>query len=386
MTRRRILAAAAVVAVALLPVIARVGDDGADGPDRGRVVEPDPGFTIGSRGEPYRIVYRLDDLSHEEVRPSTDEVWVRQPFESRLESSSGEPPGGEVQSVQVAAVDRLRLPSEDEHPLVIARVPGLAVSDVRVAPVLDDAVDAGLLELREQRIVAGRRCQVVRSGSLLGGGRLVPITAAEHADTCLDAEGLLLEETLSSGGEPGLHRIAVEVDTEPPMTSGLFDAGDIVVPVAEGGSSARPVDPEAGAVGSFWVLPGNEPPDGFEGAGRFSIIPPQPQLVAAGGRDPAIVAGTADVFVRGGELVVVYQGGTLGGVVAFPPTEGAPHVDGGAIGDGEALLSAIGTELRFPQPHGHFVHVVGSLPADDLRAIARSLTETQGTGLVYLDG
>lgn len=381
MTRRRALAAIVVLALVVVVVVTLVRDSGDDdGRAASRVVETDPAFTVGTRDEPYRIVYRLDDLSDDRVEASTDEVWVRPPFDSRLETSVD----GELQGVQISTIDRLRLGSLDE-PLVIARVPGLAVSDVRVAPLTgDDAVGSDLLERREQREVVGRRCQVFRSGTLLGAGPLVPITPAEHADSCIDEEGLLLEEVLYRNGQPTLHRIAREVDLEPRLDPDLFDPGEITLPADGGGGSARPVDPEEPAFGPFWTLPGNEPPDGFDRVGRLAVIPPQAERFA-NLADPAIIAGTADVFVRDADFVVVYQGGTFGQVEAFPPTPGAAAVDGGALGRGELLPGAVGTELRFSQPGGRFVHVVGSLAPDDLRTIARSLVETEGEGLVYLD-
>lgn len=385
MTRRTLALLVAVLAV--LATLATIGalavrGGGDDQAPQGQVVDSDPAFKIGSRATPYRIVYRLDDLSDRKIAPTTDQVWVRQPFESRLETSSGEGDGGELQSVQIAAIDRLRLGTLDE-PLIIARVPGLAVSDLRVSPMLDDAVAAGLIERREQRVVAGRRCQVVRSGTLLGAGPLVPITDREHADSCIDAEGLMLEETLYSDGKPTLHRLAIEVDTSPALAADLFDVGAIVIPVDKGAGSSLPVDPDVGALGPFWVLSADDLPGGFERVGRFSIIPPQPDRFATPG-NPAIVAGTADVFVSDADMIVLYQGGTAGGVVAFPPTPHAASVDGDALGRGEAVLSALANELHFPQPHGKFVHVIGTLPIDDLVALARHLVETEGTGLVYL--
>ena len=379
MWRRRTIAAALVAGMlAVAAYVALRSDSDADPRAGSRVVEHDDDFVIGTPVAPYRIVYRLGDLRDDRVEPSVDEVWVRPPFESRLETSTG----GELQGVEVSALDRLRLGTLDE-PLVIARVPGLAVSDVRVAPVLDEAVEAGLLDLREQREIAGRRCQVVRSGATLGTGALVEITDAEHVDSCIDGDGLLLEELLYEDGEPTLHRIATEVDTDPALSDDLFETGDITIPADQGGGSSLPVDPDVGAVGPFWTTAGNDPPDGFERVGRFSVVPPQPERFAAQ-TDPAIVAGVADVFVRGHDFVVLWQGGTVGRVDAYPATPGAPRVDGGAVGDGEVHLSALGTELRFPQPRGRFVHVVGTLAPDELVAIARTLTETEGAGLVYL--
>jgi hypothetical protein len=364
-----------VVLVALALVACGGGRRGVD-----HAVEVDPSFEIGSRAEPYRIVYRLDDLSDPDVEPTTDEVWVRQPFESRLETSSG----SRLQAVQVAAIDRLRLGSIDE-PLVIARVPGLAVSDVRVAPILDDGVESGLLELGQQRMIIDRRCRVVRSGTLVGAGPLVPITDAEHAESCVDSEGIVLEETLFSNGRPTLHRIATAFDPSPTLTDELFEVGEIVVPVDKGGGSSLPVDPDSGALGSFWVTAGKDVPAGFDLVGRYSVVPPQPDRFAVP-QNPAIVAGTADVWVRGADMLVLFQGGTSGSVVAFPPTPHARSIDGGALGEGEAVLSALGNELHFAHAHGKFVHLIGTVPVDDLVALARDMVETEGSGLVYLDG
>lgn len=380
MSIRRTIAVVTVVgALVLVAWLVAGGRDTERDPRAGsRVVEADPDFVIGTREAPYRIVYRLGDLSDDRVEPSIDEVWIRQPFESRLETSTNDV----LQGVQVSALNRIRFGSLEE-PLVVARVPGLAVSDVRVASVLEDAVDAELLELREQREVAGRRCQVVRSGTLLGAGPLVAITDAEHADTCIDGEGLLLEEVLYHDGAPTLHRIATEVDTDPTLRDDLFETGEITLPADGGGGSSLPVDPEVGAIGSFWTPPGNDAPGGFDRVGRYSVVPPQPERFEAP-QDPAIIAGVADVFEREHDFVVVWQGGTVGRVDAHPAMPDAARVDGGALGDGEVLLSALGTEVRFARPRGRFVHVIGSLSVDELLAIARSLTESEGAGLVYL--
>lgn len=344
------------------------GDDDRDGPN----------FEIGVRDTPYKVTYRLDDKSSSSIAATTDVVWVRQPFESRLESSSD----GTLHGVQIAAIDRLRLGTVDE-PLIIARVPGLAVSDVRVRPLLDDALDAGLLERGALRSILGRRCQVLRSGTLLGAGPLVPITKAEHADSCIDNGGLLLEETLFSNGKATLHRVATDIDASPRMSDDLFEIGDFTAAADKGAGSSLPVDPTKGALGSFWTLDADAVPRGFTQVGRFGIVPPQSDRFAIPD-NPAIIAGTADVFVRDTDFVVVWQGGSRGGVDAFPPIRDAIPVDGGALGDGEAELSALGNEVRFARPHGKFVHVIGTLAVDTLTAIARDLRETQGTGLVYL--
>lgn len=379
---------AAIVVVAL--VLARGGDGEPRGvpstptvtspPITGDPVPDDASFTIGDRALSYRIVYRVDDLGDAAVVPGTDEVVVRRPAESRLRTFRGAPPGGGLLSVQIAALDRLRLGQVDQ-PLIIARVPGVGVSDLRIAPVLAAGVEAGLLERRGQRMVAGRRCEVVRSGTVLGAGPLVPITAGEHAESCFDAEGLLLEETLFLQGRPTLHRIAVEVRTSLTITDDTFEVGPIVVPVDKGGGSSTAVDPTVGAVGPFWVLPAAAVPAGFEHKGRLSIVPPQPDKFAEP-QNPSIIAGTADVYVRGADLIVLWQGGTIGQVDAFAPSPHASPIEVAGLGRGEQLLSALGTELRFSRPSGTFVHVIGTLAPAALREVAGALIETDGAGLV----
>ncbi|MFZ6004771.1 MAG: hypothetical protein ACOYXM_12670 [Actinomycetota bacterium] len=345
-----------------------------------QAVVEDASFEIGDAPVVYRVTYLLEDLSDPAVEPSTDVVLVRRPVESRLETYAGEPPGDELLSVQIAAVDRLRL-GQPDRPLVVARVPGVGASDLRIRPILRSGVERGLLELGEQRQVSGRRCQVVTSGTLLGAGPLVPITSAERAESCFDADGLLLEELLFLDGKATLHRIAVHLDTAPDLPTDAFEVGEIEAPVDEGGGSSTPVVPTEGALGSFWILPAPEVPTGFEHRIRLSVIPPQPDRFAEPST-PGVIAGTADVYIHGADLVVIWQGGTLGGLDAYDASPHATQVEAASLGSGELLLSARGTEVRFARPGGRFVHVVGTLDPAALTDIARSLVETEGTGLV----
>ena len=385
---------AAVVGVAVLGAVA-VGV-GAPGSDRtaerpdARPVDPVDDFVIEQHAGPYRIVYLLED-PRGEIASETDRLWVRPPFESRLETATGSPPGGETVSLQIGSLERLRIGGVAEE-LTIARIPALAPGAIRIAPVVDAAVAAGLLERGEQRMVAGRRCQVFRSGSTLGAGPLTPITDAEHTDSCIDEDGLLLEETLFTGGEAILRRVAVEVDLDPglagddPDAEALFDPGPISAPVDQGGGATTPADPESAPVGPFHELPDDAVPAGFDFVGRYSVIPPQPDKFADETQRPGIIAGVADVHADDdGDLFVVYQGATLGGVEAFAPVDFAGRVDSPTLGTGELLLSALGTELRFALDDGRFVHVFGTIEPAALAEIADALVETTGTGLVLLD-
>jgi hypothetical protein len=379
-----LVAVVAVAAIAIAGfVVSRDEGDGSD--PRSAAVDEGGDLTIEQHTGPYRIVYLLEDPSGE-IADETDRIWVRPPFESRLETAQGEPPGGDTVSIQIGTIDRLRIGGVDDA-LTIARVPALAPSTIRIVPVLDAALDAGLLEERGEREVIGRRCRVYRSGTTFGAGPLKPISREEHADTCVDADGLILEETLFTYGEPILRRIAVAVDLDPEVEDDLFDAGAISAPVDKGGGATTLAEPDSAPEGPFHVLPGGAVPEGFEHVGRYSVIPPQPERFADEAQRDGIIAGVADVHRNDrGDVFVVYQGATLGGVEAFPPVPFAEPVETTAFGDGELLLSALGSEVRFVPSAGRFVHVFGTLAPDELVAIAEGLEETTGTGLVLQEG
>lgn len=373
--------------VAAVVLAAAIGGDGGDRgvPDETGSVEVvfDPTFSISEISDGHRVVYRLTDA---QGSVETDRLTIRPPFESRLETALGAPPGGAVTSVQIGTVDRLALGGVDA-PATIARVPGLAPSFLRVGPVLDDALDAGLLERREQRKVLGRRCQVYRSGTTLGAGPLQPITAAEHADSCIDADGLLLEESLFVDSALVFRRTAVDVETGIVSSDADFAVGDPTAPVDQGGGATVLADPTSAPLGRFFILPVDAIPADFAWQARYSVIPPQPDRFADPTRRDSIIAGVADVYAdEDGGVFVLYQGGTLGQVDAFAPAAAASTVDGGTIGPAEVVLSAVGSEVRVALSSGRFVHVIGPLEPDVLVGVVRALEEIEGEGLRLLDG
>lgn len=346
----------------------------------------DDDFAIGRGDGEHRVLYVVDDLAGDASPQRFERLDVRAPFESRLDEVDGPALDADAVTSQVAAFDRLRFGAAD-NPVVVHRVPGLAPSDLAVAAVLDDAVDAGLLELGDQRLVEGRRCQVLRSATLLGAGHLRAFEDGEHAESCVDADGVLLSETLVVDGEPIFRRVAIEVVDEPALDDSTFEVGPPTAPVDLGGGSVLPVDPDVGAVGRFWELRDDDVPDGFVRTGRYAVVPPQPENFSDPTRADHIVAGVADLYVDGPRAFVIHQGATRGGVDPFAPVDGASVLDGAGLdglGDGEVLLGAIGSEVRFSPTTGSFVHVTGSVDLVTLEAIAAGLVETEGEGLVYL--
>ncbi|MEA3076204.1 MAG: hypothetical protein QOF60_1112, partial [Actinomycetota bacterium] len=137
------------------------------------------------------ITYRVERYDPTRVQVSTDEHEIRRPYDARLTSTID----GQVTSVRASRFGALVI-STGEGPRSLVSPPAPATSDVRLLTALPDALARHLVELREQREVIGRRCQVYRTGTTVAAGELVPLgsKAGEYADICVDARGLLLEE------------------------------------------------------------------------------------------------------------------------------------------------------------------------------------------------
>lgn len=348
---------------------------------RGSVVAPDVS-TVDIVRTPltYRVVYRLEEFTGTKVSLSTDKVWVRRPFESRLETWVGAPPGEHRFSTQVGRFGlRRNVGNSGEEAVVIGVPPAPGPSDLRLAPALPLALDRGLLERREVRRVEGRPCQVYRSGQPLSTAVLTPPTPADHVDSCIDGAGLLLEEVLVSDGDVLARRVAVEVEEGVELDDRLFTTGERTLEVRDGGGLVRRLGPEA-PEGEFFVLDPAAVPAGFVRTDRYNVIPSQPENFNDPMREGARETSFTDVYVRGTDYFVVDQGGTLRGVDPFPTDASAPTVDLGGLGMGEVRLSALGVEVRAKLLGGRFVRLRGTLPPDELATIGRALVSTQGSG------
>ena len=347
---------------------------------RGSVELPGaPAVEIERTPASYRVVYRLEEFTGPTVAESTDKVWVRRPFESRLETWRGAPPGKERLSTQVGAFARRRNDSPSAEPVVIGVPPSAAPSDVRLAPALDDALAHGLLEPREVRRVLDRPCQVYRSGQLLSASLLTKPSEGEYVDSCVDAAGIVLEELLVVDGDVLSRRVATEVEEDPTLDDGLFVTGPRTLEVADGGGLVRRMG-EGLPPGEFLLFDPSALPAGFERTGRYNIIPSQPENFTYPTREGARETSFADVFVRGADYLVIDQGGTLQGVDPFTEDPNAPRIDLGPLGPAEVRLSGLGVELRLKRSGGRFLRLRGTLDPRELATVGRSLTAVEGTG------
>lgn len=401
--RRALIAAAAIVSGAVALGLASSGDDGDGGdPDAAGTtttteeveplaregseeVDPLETFRVDPTQEPasYRITYRVAERGGGET---TEEVTVVRPFTSESTIRRD----GELVGVQRSAFGRLLASDGRGDDTAYAVGPAVAGADLRFAPALPAAVRDGRLEVREQRRVAGRRCQVHRAGtSVLAGELPVPGDPdEEHADVCVDGEGLLLEEWWVVEGEAIRHRVAVEVDAGWTPATTFGDGWSEVatsLPLDRGGGSILRLRPGSAPPGSFFTSSGALPA-GFVHRGRYTVIPPQAVSFTDEAQRGSIVSSTADVWTRGPDLLVLDQGGTLEQqrVYEVDPDNELIAIPG--LGDAEVRLGLAGNEIRILRPAGRFVRVVGTLPPDDLLAFARSLVEGVGNELVVDEG
>jgi hypothetical protein len=381
------------IAVAVLAVVGasvalvadlRSSDEEAGGRSGSERLDDGPPVRIVRTPAAFRVVYRLEEpAGGGRLALSTDRVVVRRPFDSRIETRRGAPPGDALVTTQVAVFGRLAVEGQDGRQSTEAVPPAVGASDIRLAPVLQPALDRGLLRRRERRRVADRTCQVYRSGRSLGAGPLVPPTGATHTDSCVDEAGLVLEEVVVDGGERLSRRVAVEVDDDPELGRGPFRTSAPTTPVDRGGGSVREVDPESRPPGPFYELAGG--PEGFRRRGRYSVIPPQAENFADPSTRARIVAGVVDVWVRGADVLFVEVGGTLGGVPPFSRNPTSSPVDLGSFGEGELFVDARGNQVRVALDGGDYVRITGTLPPDRLAAIARSMEPVEGGELEFVD-
>lgn len=265
--------------------------------------------------------------------------------------------GGKVTARRVSRFGELVIEG-DGGVQVLGVAPALGTSDVRPDAVLDDAVARGMAERREVREVAGLRCRVYRLGSSASDGTLVPVgtTDGEHADVCVGARGLVLEEWWIQQGEALRHRLAVDVEVD----DVTFDDGTFTLPdEAPAGPTQGSVVEIAGAITAA--------PSGFTVVGRFEVTPAQLQQPGTSEIPPARTS-VAVVWRRGVDLLVLEHGPG-----SVPPTPFGIPTEVPGVGPAELVLDLRATELRFTSELGDTVRLYGAVPPGELLELAASL-------------
>lgn len=319
----------------------------------------------------YRAVFRVENRARELVT-TTERVWVRRPFQSRIESYAGPPPGSGRPTIRQSVFGVLTSRSPRAEPLNVAAPPSVATGDVRVDAVLQDAAEDRTILRREHREVYGRRCRVYRAGGPIFAGdveRYEP-SQGNYADFCVDRNGVVLEEFWVFRGRPIQRRVAVELEIDPPIDSSIFRI-DVEPTQGPARGVVERLDPEDIDETGLWELPST--PSGFESLGRYGVVIPQAAVPNAGGEPQGPgPASTTDVYVRGPDLLVVDQDPSLL-VVVENETRPTRDVEVEGLEDAELIIDARMSEVRGISPDGSVVRIFGTLPPDELVALARQL-------------
>jgi hypothetical protein len=216
-----------------------------------------------------------------------------------------------------------------------------------------------------------------------------------YVDSCVDADGVVLDERTVRAGRTFSDRRAVSVAVGADAAAGGdYGLSGAVTPEDQGGGAISALTPDSLPPGRSWVL--SKPPAGFAHVGRYAVEPPQPQAFAENGSsgplggDPAgsLVVAIDDVFVRGPDVIVVEEGETMNGA-RFAPPSGGETVELGALGRGQLLLSAVGTMVNAePANRTRFVRITGTVGPETLIAVARSLrpVDQRASTLVKVPG
>jgi len=322
--------------------------------------------------ETYAGVFTVESYASDEQTITTERVWVRRPFESRVETRRGKPPGTAQLSLRQSAFGVLASIAPDARPLNIAAPPSIGSSDLRIDAALKEALDNNTIELRERREVYGRECQVYRAGGpvLAGDVETYRTGDEEYADFCVDQHGIVIEEFWMSDEKLLRRRAAVELEIDPKLDDELFA---IEAPAEEGPTrgTVQPVPRDAVDPEEIWRLPST--PDGFDFLGKFAVIRSTASVPQPGGGVPsAPPTSTSDVYVRGPDLIVVDQDPSLIGAIR---SEDRPsrkiELDG--FETAEMIVDARMSEVRGETEDDSVVRIYGTVPPDELLELAKDL-------------
>ncbi|MGH7859910.1 MAG: hypothetical protein ACREQY_21500 [Candidatus Binatia bacterium] len=332
--------------------------------------EGGPALRIDDVPTTYHVVYRTENHAGNALVVNTEKVWVMRPFTSRIESWRGAPPGTERLSVRQSSFGILTNVSGSTTPLNIAVPPSLASGDLRIDAALAEAVSDRTVWRRERREVYGRACQVYRAGGPVFAGDLERYEprSGEYADVCVDRTGLMLEEAWFSKGRLLNRRVATEVRTGEPIDPELLAIG---VPEQEGferGAVERlvPGSPTEG----LWVL--DQVPRGFEVLGRYGVAIPPSAIPQTSQFLPIAPTSTADVYVRGPDLLVVDQDPSLE-ILTRQEGRFERKIELPNLKEAKLIVDARMNEVRGQDEDGSIVRIYGTIAPSELIELARGL-------------
>jgi hypothetical protein len=326
----------------------------------------------------YRLVYRVEAYGSSGSIVDTEVHEVRRSFEARVETRTGEPPGTDLTTLSIWGFGFTEIGAPGQQRATLIGEPVLPGGEAGVTGDLTDAIDAGSLVYREQQqAILGRDCYRYRTGGPVDVVRLTEPTRTDFADLCIDDAGLVLSESWVVKGQLFRRRTAVELDTDATFDDNRFQPTGTAPVFGEGGGLIGQVTPDSQFPDVVhWALPA--PPEGFRHRGLYSFTPAAP-TTAELGDGSTVLTGLSDVYESGADAVIIVNGGTNDHTDAIGDV-GGDSVDLGDLGTGFVRRRARGAEILVRLDRGRFVKVHGTLPLDDLVAIARSLVPLDGAG------
>ncbi|MGI8793355.1 MAG: hypothetical protein ACR2H3_09290 [Acidimicrobiales bacterium] len=341
---------------------------------------------LGAAPTSYEVTYRVERYDATKITVSEDRITIDRPFNSRVTALAN----GKVISERASRLGALVISTGVGNRSLVSP-PSIASADLRFDAVLEEAIADGLAEVREQRTVLLRRCQVYRVGGSVQAGELVPVGTTEgaHSDICIDEVGLLLEEVWFDDGRPLLRRVATSVAAPAEADDGRFSLdGEEAISYADGNGYFEAIDPASGFEGKTFRLPDDALPPGFTYEGRFAVQPPRLSPFGNNPLDedrPREQVSQVDVWVRGADVIILTQ--VIAADIAAVPSNPsvATEVDlGPALGMGLGVLDFRLNDVRVEGEPGRFLRLSGSLNRAELAALARRLVAEQTAGIVPL--
>jgi hypothetical protein len=328
-----------------------------------------PRFTVPSG---YHITFNVNVRGHWH----TEELFINRPFASYEEAISG----GKPYLVTAMRLGEQVFRSNAGTATLVHTTFSPSRRDIRLDTVARYATKTNRLRLIGRARVRGETCFVFRSAAALNSGPLASIPKRSFVDSCIDHRGLLVYERTTSDGKVVSERTATRVALG--GSPGDYSMRGDEIPANSGGGAMRALTMDSRpSSGPFWDIA--NPPAGFRHTGRYVVIPSQPHAFAdpnafspnAAGLPGSLVVSIDDVYVRGSDALVIEQGSTVNDAKFAAPSGGQDVDLGGVLGRGQLLASASASEV-VAEPHDgtRFVRVVGTLPPDDLIAIARQMT------------
>jgi hypothetical protein len=228
----------------------------------GKEIDAEGALGITAPLSAYTIDYDLTSYGADPENPqtATEKLRVSRPFGSDITFTQADETSTYTSVLGKASV------TDASGTTVSVRPAGAGTYDWRLDATLEDLVASGKLTLQERREVAGRECQVYRTGSPLESGSVTDATETDYAEMCIDASGLLLEEVVYASGLPSQHVIATAVSEDPVEDIAVDgEPTDTTTSFTDIASDAAPVD-------GYWSL--STVPEGYELVGRYAYTVP----------------------------------------------------------------------------------------------------------------